>query len=674
MLRDITNKLLSSPPHHGDCCYYSAIQLSNRADFDALDVDDAMLGEDDFQFEEESPDRDLTRQSLGAENVDDSAPKISSRKRGASRSDFAHRTKRSQTVSSHQGYYPHPHVDAPGSAASMPKYHKAYEHQLPNLPYHGETRTPSRSSHPLGGYYHGYSPHTGPYSERRQRHSAASHLPYETDTKSPPSPPRSPGAGATSIPANSSTPEELLESFRSPTRDSSWFGLESKGTIGLRPSPFQRSPGITSSFGMETPTAMLMDECENLGPIFQSFYAHGSFDAGTPTTNLDEAPSPTTVERDQQHRSPLAPHMNELSSIDQPILHGNNVSYPHHEFDQHISSAERYEPENHAARSGSAGDRKYSKPSAVTESGSRGLPSSRLDPGAQPKQLWPPSSDTSSQDRTSKGGTPGSVRLKIGGAGSLSTRNTYEDINNMMQQPSSSNHKSSAERTNVASGYINTPGRQPPAQHHRPPHHSYDISTPKKTYSSMRSSHGRSYYSYPPFIGSGRKPMYPPKTDSHYSMPPKPMYSGLPPSREGGTVSKYNRNIPAPDGKENSKKKGAQKRSPCNCKKSRCLKLYCECFADKVFCQGCNCTDCGNTPENAEEREKAIKDTRAKNSKAFQNRFSVENSQGTKSTQKVHNMGCKCKKSACLKKYCEVREVIVSDVMHVFRLSCTSVF
>ena len=35
---------------------------------------------------------------------------------------------------------------------------------------------------------------------------------------------------------------------------------------------------------------------------------------------------------------------------------------------------------------------------------------------------------------------------------------------------------------------------------------------------------------------------------------------------------------------------------PCNCKKSRCLKLYCECFSADIYCNGCNCTSCLNNP------------------------------------------------------------------------------
>jgi hypothetical protein len=33
----------------------------------------------------------------------------------------------------------------------------------------------------------------------------------------------------------------------------------------------------------------------------------------------------------------------------------------------------------------------------------------------------------------------------------------------------------------------------------------------------------------------------------------------------------------------------------CNCRNSRCLKLYCECYNNSVYCHaGCNCVDCLN--------------------------------------------------------------------------------
>ena len=37
----------------------------------------------------------------------------------------------------------------------------------------------------------------------------------------------------------------------------------------------------------------------------------------------------------------------------------------------------------------------------------------------------------------------------------------------------------------------------------------------------------------------------------------------------------------------------------CNCKQSKCIKLYCECFNSNVFCDsGCNCVDCLNNDTN----------------------------------------------------------------------------
>ncbi|KAG8593635.1 hypothetical protein GDO81_000911 [Engystomops pustulosus] len=48
-------------------------------------------------------------------------------------------------------------------------------------------------------------------------------------------------------------------------------------------------------------------------------------------------------------------------------------------------------------------------------------------------------------------------------------------------------------------------------------------------------------------------------------------------------------------------------RKPCNCTKSLCLKLYCDCFANGEFCNNCNCTNCYNNLEHENERQKAIK-------------------------------------------------------------------
>ena len=45
----------------------------------------------------------------------------------------------------------------------------------------------------------------------------------------------------------------------------------------------------------------------------------------------------------------------------------------------------------------------------------------------------------------------------------------------------------------------------------------------------------------------------------------------------------------------------------CNCRRSRCLKLYCECFKNRGYCSAdCNCDNCHNTPHYEKEREDTI--------------------------------------------------------------------
>lgn len=70
-----------------------------------------------------------------------------------------------------------------------------------------------------------------------------------------------------------------------------------------------------------------------------------------------------------------------------------------------------------------------------------------------------------------------------------------------------------------------------------------------------------------------------------------------------------------------AKPKTLNKRVCCNCKKSNCLKLYCECFSNKVYCRGCSCTNCFNTKEKEESRVKAMQATLERNPSAFEPKF-----------------------------------------------------
>lgn len=90
----------------------------------------------------------------------------------------------------------------------------------------------------------------------------------------------------------------------------------------------------------------------------------------------------------------------------------------------------------------------------------------------------------------------------------------------------------------------------------------------------------------------------------------------------------------------------------CNCQKSRCLKLYCDCFAAGTYCEGCNCIDCMNTQNNENYRRDAVAATLDRNPNAFKPKIKKTLSLKGE-TQGMHNKGCHCAKSGCLKKYCE---------------------
>lgn len=109
--------------------------------------------------------------------------------------------------------------------------------------------------------------------------------------------------------------------------------------------------------------------------------------------------------------------------------------------------------------------------------------------------------------------------------------------------------------------------------------------------------------------------------------------------------------LPPPAPNIRKKKWMPSQKTCCSCKKSKCLKLYCECFAAMGHCgPKCKCNDCHNKEDLNELRTMIIEETVSKNPLAFKSKFKKVEEQNIK---KLHSRGCNCTKTACVKNYCE---------------------
>lgn len=162
----------------------------------------------------------------------------------------------------------------------------------------------------------------------------------------------------------------------------------------------------------------------------------------------------------------------------------------------------------------------------------------------------------------------------------------------------------------------------------------------------------------PPPYGAYPYPPHFPPPHPHFWGPPPPRPTAAPTTRP---PDRYQSEVDGREGAtspsqiQTSHKEEVQHMG-CTCKKTRCLKLYCQCFGVKLYCgTNCRCLQCYNVEQHEKFRKEAMRLILSRNPSAFDTKFK-KNQKDEKAEAKslAHKLGCKCRKSACMKKVCRM--------------------
>jgi len=169
-----------------------------------------------------------------------------------------------------------------------------------------------------------------------------------------------------------------------------------------------------------------------------------------------------------------------------------------------------------------------------------------------------------------------------------------------------------------------------------------------------------------PHFNPGHHPHMPPPYPGypyapHYPPPPHPHFWGPPPPQAAVAMTRNSDRFQSDvDGREGATSpsqiqtvhRDEVQHMGCTCKKTRCLKLYCQCFGVKIYCtSNCRCVQCYNTEQHEKFRQEAMRLILSRNPSAFDTKFKKGPQEDKPETKALaHKLGCKCRKSACMKK------------------------